>query len=58
MTIHIDSLRKYLVDYYGSAIFSGMPLAFLNMVKVQSASPEQLIQIARQEHIDLSRFVK
>ena len=52
----IERLRKYLLDYYGTAVFSGMPMAIINLSKIEKASDSELIQIALKEGIDLSRF--
>ncbi len=56
MTIDINKLREYMEDYYGSAIFAGMPAAIIDVTKVQRASPEELVKIAQKEHIALSKF--
>lgn len=56
MTIDVDKLRSYLIDYYGTAAFSGMPMALVDLSKVQSCSVEDLVQIALKERVDLSQF--
>ena len=56
MTIDIDALRDYLKDYYGTAIFAGMPAAIIDVSKVERASPEELVRIAMKENVDLSMF--
>ena len=56
MTIDVERLRDYLINYYGTAIFAGMPLAIGDVAKVQHATPEELVMIAQKEHIDLSLF--
>lgn len=57
MMVDIEKLRSYLIDYYGTAIFSGMPAAFVDLSRVERADADELIQIAQREHIDLYRFV-
>jgi len=56
MTIDLDALRDYMRDYYGTAIFHGMPAAMIYVAKVERASAEELISIAVEEHVDLSKF--
>ncbi|MBR2676448.1 MAG: hypothetical protein IKE28_06025 [Solobacterium sp.] len=56
--MNIEELRAYLLDYYGTAVFSGMPMALIDVSKVKNASAEELIKIAEKEHIDLSKFIK
>ena len=54
--INVDELRRYLMDYYGTAAFSGLPMAMVDLSRVQSASPEEVVRIALKENVDLSRF--
>ena len=56
MTIDVDALRNALLNYYGTAAFSGMPMALWDVSKVKKASPEELIQMALNNGFDLSRF--
>ena len=56
MTIDVDALRRDLIDYYGSAMFSGMPAAMMDLTKVENASPEELVSIARTNGFDLSKY--
>lgn len=56
MVIDIEELRNYLTHYYGTAAFSGMPVALMDVARISHASPEELIRIAQEEHIDLSQF--
>ena len=57
MSINVDELREYLIDYYGSAIFSGLPMAVFDLSVIQNASQEELIRIAQKENIDLQKFI-
>ena len=56
MMINVDKLRNYLMDYYGTATFSGLPMAVIDLAKVQSCPAETLVQIALKEGVDLSNF--
>jgi hypothetical protein len=56
LEIDIDKLRRDLVDYFGTAIFSVSPLALADLSKVENASPEDLIQIALKNNFDLTKY--
>ena len=56
MTIDILSLRRDLEDYFGTAAFSGFPMAVADLSKVQNASPEQLVTIAQKNGFDLTKY--
>lgn len=55
MTIDIESLRKDLIDYFGSAM-SFNPLAMSDLIKVENSSPEELIKIAQDNNFDLEDY--
>lgn len=55
--IDVDALRAYLLDYCGTAMFSGFPAAVLDVVDVERATGEELCQIAERLGIDLRKFV-
>ena len=56
MKINVNELRESMENYYGTAVFSGMPMAAVDLFRVQSASDDELIRIAQKEGVDLSRF--
>ena len=45
-------------DYFGTAMTSGFPMAAINVSKIERASDRDLITIAENEHIDLSKYSK
>ncbi len=55
----IKRLRRDLADEFGAlgAAFSG-GLGFMEMMEVESASPEKLLKIARQEGFNLDKYRK
>jgi len=55
----IKRLRRDLADEFGAhgVAFSG-GLGFMEMMEVESASPEKLLKIARQEGINLEKYRK
>ena len=56
MFIDIEKLRDYLTDYYGTAVFAGMPAALIDVTRVSHAPADELIRIAQKEHVDLTQF--
>ena len=56
MEINIDKLREDLIDYFGTALYNASPLAIIELSKVETASPQELINIALKNHFDLSEY--
>ena len=56
--IDFERLREDLVDYFGSAMFNGFPMAVVDVTQVEMASNEQLIQIAQSNGFDLNNYTK
>ena len=54
--IDVCRLRRDMKDYYGTAMFNASPLAVMELTKVENATPEELIQIALKNKIDLSNY--
>lgn len=55
--IDTDRLRRDLMDYYGTAMFSGFPMAVVDLSRIERASDEELIEIAQKNGVDLSEYV-
>lgn len=55
MIIDGDKLREDLMNYYGSAT-PFYPVAIMDVARVQSASPEELLEIANRNNVDLSTY--
>lgn len=56
MELDISKLRNDLEDYYGTAMFSGMPMAVVELTQAQTASPRELVDMAQQAGFDLDRY--
>ena len=54
--IDIEKLRSDLIDYFGTAS-SMFPVATINLVEVETCSPEKLIEIAIKNNFDLSNYI-
>lgn len=51
-----ESLRKDLIDYFGSAMFSGFPMVVVELSEVERASNSELLRLARKVGFDLSKY--
>lgn len=56
--INIEKLRKDLIDYYGTASFNSSQLAIIEMSKIENANNEEIIKIAKENKIDLNKYIK
>jgi len=55
--IDTERLRRDMMDYYGTAMFSGFPMAVFDLSRIERASDEELIEIALNNGVELSEFV-
>lgn len=55
-TIDVESLRDYLLDYCGSAMVLGYPVAVVDLSDVERASGDELCRIAERMGVNLGRF--
>ena len=55
--VDIESLRKDLIDYFGTAMFNASPLAIMDLVKIEKASDEEIIKIANANNFDLNKYI-
>ena len=46
-----EELREKLKDYYGSAMASGMPMAVIDLARVENMSDEEIRREADKNHI-------
>lgn len=56
ITIDIDDLRRDMMDYYGSAMSSGFPMAVMDLTRVERASGEELVQMATAAGMDIRMY--
>ena len=55
--IDIRRLRRDLEDYYGTAMFSGFPMAVMEVSKVERMSDQELVDLAQKNGIDLRKYI-
>ena len=56
MDLDTNKLRKDLIDYYGTAMNNGFPMAVIDLGKAERASEQELIRMAEEEDFDLRRY--
>ena len=54
--IDIEKLRSDLMDYFGTAM-GFFPVVTMDLIKVQNASDEELINIALKNNFDLNKYI-
>ncbi len=54
--IDYEILRRDLIDYFGTAMFSGLPMAIMDLSRVENASYKELIEIALNNNFDLTDY--
>lgn len=47
----IEELREKLKDYYGTAMVSGMPMAVMDLARVDNMSDEEVVKEAKRNHV-------
>ena len=52
-----ERLRRDLEDNYGTAMASGFPMAMMEISEVERASERDLIEMAREKRVDLSKDI-
>ena len=55
--LDISRLRRDLMDYYGTAMFSASPMAVMELSKIESASDYEIVRIAQDLGVDLSDYI-
>ena len=56
MEIDVSKLRDDLENYYGTAAFSGFPAALIDLAQVESASPQELVELSRRAGLELRDY--
>ena len=56
VTIAVEELRKDLIDYFGTAMQYN-PIVMMDLVKIENASDEQVVQIAMQNGINIEKYI-
>lgn len=54
--IDYEKLRKDLIDYFGTAMFSGFGFAIIDVSRVEKANDSELLAIAKKCNFDLNKY--
>lgn len=57
MNIDFERLRQDLIDYFGTAMTIGFGAAIIDISKIENASNEELINIAKQNGFNINNYV-
>ena len=49
-------LRRDLMDKYGTAMYSGFPMAVIDLSDIESMSDEELLEYAQNQGIDIEKY--
>ena len=52
----LSRLKDDLENYYGTAMCCGLPMAVVELSQLESASPQQLVELARRAGLDLRDY--
>lgn len=58
MNVDFDKLRKDLADDRYAASFAGIPEMIMEAWEIESLSDEELLDLARREHINLRKYMQ
>lgn len=58
MSIDYNNLRKDLADDRYAASFAGIPEMIMEAWEIESLSDEEILELARREHINLRKYEK
>ena len=56
ITLDGDRLKRDLMDYYGTAMTGGFPMAVMDLSRVERASDNELVQMALDAGFDLWKY--
>jgi len=52
----LERLRKDIIDYYGTAIFSGFPMAMMDLADIERMTEVKLVKTAKELGFDMSKY--
>lgn len=53
---NIRAIKKELMNYYGTAMTSGIPMAMMDLGKLEHLSDDELVELARQNGINIEEY--
>ena len=54
--IDIDQLREDMLNNYGTAMFNGFPMSLVDIQKIEKATDDELVIMAKKEKINMFEY--
>ncbi|MEQ8200130.1 MAG: hypothetical protein ABRQ24_01780 [Syntrophomonadaceae bacterium] len=54
--MNYKQLREDLIEYYGSAMMGGSPMAVIELIDIEHASDRELIKLSKQAGFNLEKY--
>lgn len=55
--IDVDELRRDMEEEYVAAMYSGFPMAIMDITEVERLSDQELIELAQENGVDLRPYI-
>ena len=55
--IDVDWLRRDMKDYFGTAMYSGLPRSVMDLSRVERMSDRELVELAQKNGVDLRKYI-
>ena len=55
--IDVIRLRRDMKDYFGTAMYSGFPMAVMDLSRVERMSDRELVELAQKNGVDLRKYI-
>ena len=56
MAIDIQRLKRDLMDYYGTAMHNGFPMAVMDVIDIENASLRKLEELANRAGFNMAEY--
>lgn len=56
--LDVEGLRRDLKDRFGTAIHSGFPMAVVDLSKAERATPQELLEMAQEQGLDIRDYLE
>ena len=53
---NIRAIKRELMDYFGTAMTEGMPMAMVDLGRLEKLSDDELVELARQNGINVEKY--
>lgn len=53
---NINKLRRDLMDYFGTAMHSGFPMAVIDLSEIENMTDEEILKFAAKNGINIEKY--